>query len=52
MEARIHVRNVGSQRVAERAGLHRVGVLPRDAPWEDGWGDSYLYVRDLRAAVR
>lgn len=51
VEARIHVANVASQRVAERAGLVRQGLLPRDAPWDDGPGDAYLYGTSLAEPV-
>jgi RimJ/RimL family protein N-acetyltransferase len=40
-----HEDNVGSQRVAEKAGFARVGLVPHDPPFHDGRADAVRYQR-------
>jgi RimJ/RimL family protein N-acetyltransferase len=45
-----HVDNVASQRVAERVGFVRTGVVRHVPPFADGRDDAFLY--ELRPSVR
>ena len=38
-----HPDNIGSQRVAERAGFRRVGTTTHDVPIEDGTREAFLF---------
>jgi RimJ/RimL family protein N-acetyltransferase len=40
-----HEDNVASQRVAEKAGFVRVGLVPHDPPFHDGRADAVRYER-------
>jgi len=41
-----HVDNVASQRVAERAGFARAGLVAHDPPFNDGRVDAVRFARD------